>query len=114
MTATSTARYEKYRCWTSKVPTPHVLDPSKKGFGPSIGGPLGSLMFSKQSSLLTVSQKNSRRLELSISKNTPPERWGQGSGQCRPKVPGRFALPGARNPRIYSICRFAVNGEIVL
>ena len=45
-------------------------------------------------------QKNSRRLELSISKNTLHGRWG-GSRQCRPKVPSRFAFPAARNPRIW-------------
>ena len=28
-----------------------------------------------------------------------------GSGQGRPKVPGRFAFPGARNPRICSMSR---------
>ena len=50
------------------------------------------------------SQKNSRRLELSISK-TPCTEGGTRSRQCRPKVPGRFAFPGARNPRIYSISR---------
>ena len=50
--------------------------------------------------LVWVHQKNSRRLELSISKNTPPERWGQGPGQCGPKVPCRFAFPSGRNPRI--------------
>ena len=30
---------------------------------------------------------------------------GTRSRQCRPKVPCRFAFPGARNPRIYSISR---------
>ena len=38
-------------------------------------------------------QKNSRRLELSISKSTPHRRLGQGSGQCRPKVRGRLPFP---------------------
>ena len=31
---------------------------------------------------------------------------GTRSRQCRPKFPGRFAFPGARNPRICSISRF--------
>ena len=39
-------------------------------------------------------QKNSRRLELSISKHTPLGRWGQGPG-----------FPGAQNPRICSSSR---------
>ena len=37
---------------------------------------------------------------------TGPGRWGQGPGQCRPKVPGRFAFPDGRNPRICSISQF--------
>ena len=32
-------------------------------------------------------QKNSRRLELSISKNTPHGRWGQGPGSVDPRFP---------------------------
>ena len=35
---------------------------------------------------------------------------GTRSRQCGPKVPGRFAFPGARNPRICSISRF---GKII-
>ena len=31
---------------------------------------------------------------------------GTRSRQCRPKVPGRFAFPGARNPRICSMSPF--------
>ena len=53
-----------------------------------------------------LDQKNSRRLELSISKKHPARKVGTRSRQCRPKVPGRFAFPGARNPRICSISRF--------
>ena len=41
-----------------------------------------------------------------FQKNTPHGRWGRRSRQCRPKVPGAFAFPGARNPRICSILRF--------
>ena len=47
-------------------------------------------------------QKNSRRLELSISKNTPHGRWGQGPGSVDPSFRA-VAFPGARNPRICSI-----------
>ena len=54
----------------------------------------------------TKAQKSSRRLELSIWKNTPHRRLGQLSGQRRPKVCGRFAFPGARNPRSLSFSRF--------
>ena len=50
-------------------------------------------------------QKNSRRLELSISKNTSHGRWGQGHGSVDPRFPPRFAFPGARNPRISSTSR---------
>ena len=31
---------------------------------------------------------------------------GTRSRQCQPKVPGRFAFSGARNPRIYRVSRF--------
>ena len=40
-------------------------------------------------------QKNLRRPELSISKNTPDRRLAQGLGHCRHKVRGRFAFPSA-------------------
>ena len=49
---------------------------------------------------LSGAKENSRRLELSISKNTPHGRSAKGPGQCGPNVRGRFAFPGARNPRI--------------
>ena len=48
----------------------------------------------------------SRRLELSISKTSRTEGGDKLGGQCQPKVPGRSAFPGARNPRIHSISRF--------
>ena len=38
-------------------------------------------------------------------KKHPARKVGTRSRQCRPKVPGRFAFPGARNPRICSISR---------
>ena len=59
-------------------------------------------------SYLCIGQKNSRRLELSISKNTA-RKVGTRSRQCGPKVPGRFAFPSARNPSICSIWRFGKN-----
>ena len=58
---------------------------------------------------LRTCQKNSRRLELSISKNTPHGRSAEGPGQCGPNVCDRFAFPGARNPRICSISRSGKN-----
>ena len=39
-------------------------------------------------------------------KKHPARQVGTRSRQCGPKVPGRFAFPGARNPRICSISRF--------
>ena len=51
---------------------------------------------------------NSRRLQLSISKNTPHRRLAQGPGQCGPNVGGRFAFLGARNLRIHSISQFGL------
>ena len=38
-------------------------------------------------------QKNSRRLELSISKNTPHGRWGQGPGSAGPRFPAGLPFP---------------------
>ena len=38
-------------------------------------------------------QKNSRRLELSISKNTPHGRWGQGPGSVDPRFPTGLPFP---------------------
>ena len=42
-------------------------------------------------------------------KKHPARKVGTRSGQGRPKVPGRFAFPGARNPRICSISRSGKN-----
>ena len=42
-------------------------------------------------------------------KKHPARKVGTRSRQCGPKVPGRFAFPGARNPRICSISRFGKN-----
>ena len=56
--------------------------------------------------LLSLNQKNSRRLELSISKSHPAQKVGTRCRQCRPKVPGRFAFPSARSPRMCCISRF--------
>ena len=39
-------------------------------------------------------------------KKHPARKVGTRFRQCGPKVPGRFAFPGARNPRICSISRF--------
>ena len=56
----------------------------------------------------TSDQKNSRRLELlSVDfQKHPARKVGTRSRQCRPKIPGRFAFPGARSPRICRILRF--------
>ena len=40
----------------------------------------------------------------------PARKVGTRSRECRPKVPHRFAFPGARNPRICSIWQF---GKII-
>ena len=44
---------------------------------------------------------------------TPARKVGTRSRQCRPKVPGRFAFPGARNPRICSISRFGKTVPVI-
>ena len=42
-------------------------------------------------------------------KKHPARKVGTRSGQCRPKVRGRFAFPSAGNPGICSILRFGKN-----
>ena len=44
----------------------------------------------------------------SRDKKHPTRKVGTRSRQCRPKVPGRFAFPVARNPRTCSIWRFGI------
>ena len=42
---------------------------------------------------MSEDQKNSRRLELSISKNTPHGRWGQGPGNVNPRFAAGLPFP---------------------
>ena len=53
-------------------------------------------------------QKNSRRLELSISKNTPRRRWGQGPGSVDPRFPA--GLPFSV-PEILEFAAFRDSGQ---
>ena len=62
-------------------------------------------------SLAILSQK-SEKLEKAGTvdfKKDPAWKVGTRSRECRPKVPGRFAFPGARNARICSIWQFEKN-----
>ena len=54
-------------------------------------------------------QKNSRRLELSISKNTPHGRWGQGPGSVDPRFPAGLPFPV---PQIPEFVAFGDSGKI--
>ena len=54
-------------------------------------------------------QKNSRRLELSISKNTPHGRWGQGPGSVDPRFPAGLPFPV---PEIPEFVAFRDSGNI--
>ena len=54
-------------------------------------------------------QKNSRRLELSISKNTPHGRWGQGPGSVDPRFPAGLPFPV---PEILEFVAFGASGNI--
>ena len=54
-------------------------------------------------------KKTPRRLEVPAWNC---RKVGTRSRQCRPKVPGRFAFLGARNPRIYSLCGVDVRGYV--
>ena len=56
-----------------------------------------------------ISQKNSRRLELSISKNTPHGRWGQGPGSADPRFPTGLPFPV---PEILEFVAFRDSGKI--
>ena len=54
-------------------------------------------------------EKNSEKLEKAGTvdfKKHPARKVGTRSRECRPKVPGRFAFPSARNPRSCSIWQF--------
>ena len=55
-----------------------------------------------------VSQKNSRRLELSISKNTLHGRWGQGPGSDNPRFPAGLPFPVS----VILIAAFRASGNI--
>ena len=55
-----------------------------------------------------LSQKSSRRLELSISKNTPHGRWGQGAGSVDPRFPAGLPFPV---PEILEFVAFRDSGK---
>ena len=58
-------------------------------------------------SAITISE-NSRRLELSISKNTPHGRWGQGPGSVDPRFPTGLPFPV---PQILEFVAFGDSGK---
>ena len=58
--------------------------------------------------MLVLSQRNSRSLELSISKNTPHGRWGQGPGSVDPRFPAGLPFPV---PEILEFVAFRDSGR---
>ena len=56
-------------------------------------------------SCLLWSEKLEKAGTVNFEKH-PARKVGTSSRQCGPKVPGGFAFPGARNPRICSISQF--------
>ena len=60
-------------------------------------------------SFFTYSSEKLEKAGTVDFKKHPARKVGIRSRQCGPKVPGRFAFPGARNPRIGSISRFGKN-----
>ena len=60
------------------------------------------------SEFLAHSQKNARRLELSISKNTPHGRWGQGACSVDPRFPAGLPFPV---PEILEFLAFGDSGK---
>ena len=78
--------------------TPHFMPYFGSIFFANMGGGGGQNSFQYGSMNLPYLgefffQKNSRRLELSISKNTPHGRWGQGPGRVDPMFPAGLAFP---------------------
>ena len=63
-------------------------------------------MLSEECFPLYLIRKHREGWNCRFSKDTPAREEGTRSRQCRPKVPGWFAFPGARSPRICSILRF--------
>ena len=53
-------------------------------------------------------QKNSRRLELSVSKNTPHGRWGQGPGSVGPRFPAGLPFPVPQILEFVAMLHFAI------
>ena len=62
-----------------------------------------SLSFPFLSPILPLCVPLSLSLSLSL---TLDRRWGQGTRQCQPKVPHRFAFPAAWSPKIWRMSRF--------
>ena len=62
----------------------------------------------RASQIVAFFQKSSRRLELSISKNTPHGRWGQGPGNVGPRFPAGLPFP---LPEILEFVAFRDSGK---
>ena len=76
--------------------------------------PPGSFLARPQSTLpmqtlFCSNHKNSRRLELPISKNTPHGRWGQGPGSVDPRFPAGLPFPV---PEILDFAAFRDSGKV--
>ena len=71
--------------------------------------PWARLIASSVRDLVATDQKNSRRLELSISKNTPHGRWRQGPGSVDPRFPEGLPFPV---PEIPEFVAFRDSGKI--
>ena len=145
----SIARYEKYRCWASKLGSPNSIAAGPLSLSPLYSGPCFALwtkgpmqptshkrsetraslvMWTMTAQMIQRSHqcRTACALQVLLSmhvvlfrklekagtvdfKKHPARKVGKRSRQCRPKVPGRFAFPGAPNPRIYSISRSQKN-----
>ena len=74
----------------------------------SIRTPIADAIFAD--AISETPKKNSRRLELSISKNTPHGRWGQGPGSVDRRFPAGLPFPPV--PEILAFVAFRDSGKL--
>ena len=79
--------------WKSRKKQSQIADKIVIGRQPDCCQMLGSWLSPQGPSKIRPNQKNSRRLELSSSKNTPYGMWGQGACGVDPRFPAGLPFP---------------------